>query len=153
MTRRTGAFTMIEVLAVLLLLAIGLGAAIGMMLFAARRAEETRMLQLAMATAMTVAYDPTPLLDPVVAASWSAAGVDLDDAATADQLAQTRGCINGFYVIRREMAARDDLIARDAGAGIGYGRLARVHVSVFVQSNGAEITTYSCLRFLRRGTP
>jgi Tfp pilus assembly protein PilV len=151
--RQRMAFTLIEVLAMLLVLAIGLSAVIGMLLYATRRADDAQMLQLANATAMTVAYDPTPLLEPAAAAGWSSTPLAMQDATSIEKTVVAKGYINGLYVIRNETAAKADISAQDAGSGDVFGRLTRVHVSVFSQSSGSELTSYSCLRFVRLGKP
>lgn len=150
MSRR--GFTMIEVLATLLVVALGLTAAIGLFSYGLKRSLEAQARASALATAATVLHDPTPLLDPDLAGDWMAGSYDFD----ADQgAATTQGLINGWFVQRRETSTVDDIIARRivGGAQVVYARSVHVEVDVY-DAKGSRLLASLDQRFVRqRGGP
>ena len=89
MKPRRSAFTMIEVLASVFILSVGLCSAIGLMLYGLQLAKISMARATALATAMSVAVDATPLqpTDPL----WS-----------VSVPGTTAGYLNGYYVKRIE---------------------------------------------------
>jgi hypothetical protein len=88
--RPRAGFTMLEAVACVLVFAVGLSAAIGMVIYGIELSGRAQAAATATATAMTVADDPAPLLSPEHQATWTTG------AGT------TTGYINGYYVVRRE---------------------------------------------------
>lgn len=86
------AFTFIEVLGGVLILSIGIIAAVAMVLYGLQLANLAIGRTSGMATAMSVAVDPTPLLpaDP----EWT--------TTTSGGVTVTRGYLNSFWVERSE---------------------------------------------------
>ncbi len=88
------AFTFIEILACLLVVSLGVAAAVGMAMYGLGLGETAQGRATGMATALSVAVDPSPLLSPANQASWSQAG--------PSGIGRTTGWINGFYIVRTE---------------------------------------------------
>lgn len=89
------AFTLIEVLASLLVISIGMMGVVGMVWYAIILADRSQAGSTAMATALSVLDDPTPL--------W---GLDWNHTAAplAGGVGETTGRINGYFIRRREQA-------------------------------------------------
>ena len=89
---RSSAFTLIEVLASVIVLSVGLCSAIGLMLYGLQLAKLSMGRATGLATAMSVAVDPTPIqpADPL----WTVAVPGT-----------TSGYLNGYFVKRVEAAA------------------------------------------------
>ncbi len=141
-------FTMLEVLAVLLVLGIGLAAAIGIFAYAIRMSGEAQARSIAMATAISVAYDRSPLLDPDLAGDWSATTYSFDAASGT---AVSRGPINGLYAVRTETTVPADIIAKD-GANV-HQRSVRVDVDIFETSGGKAVASFTTRLVRQRGQP
>jgi hypothetical protein len=130
---RTTGFTFVEILACLLVLGLGVTAAVGMVMYGVFLAARAQGKATGMATALSVAVDPTPLLPPN--ATWSGhAG-----SGEAD------GYINNFYVIRHETSSND--IALPAGFQASV-----VTVDVFDAFKGRPVASYTT-RALRQSAP
>lgn len=87
MNRQRQGFTLIEVMACLLVLALGLTAAAGLMFYGLHLVRASHGKTIGMATAMTVLADPSPLrTDPSLTPSG----------------ATTTGYLNGLWVERKE---------------------------------------------------
>jgi prepilin-type N-terminal cleavage/methylation domain-containing protein len=84
------AFTLVEVLATLLVLTVGMAAAIALITRTINQAADSRNGSLALPTALSVLEDPTPLLGDPLQADWTLAP------------SEASGSINGFWVTRRE---------------------------------------------------
>jgi len=93
MNQRSG-FTFIEVLACLFILALGIASAVSLTLYGELLSERAQAKSTAMATALSVAVDPSPLLHAAQAAQWHLAG--------AQGVGTTTGWINGYYIVRTE---------------------------------------------------
>lgn len=92
------AFTLIEVMACVLVLGLGLLAATALIFYGLRLARGAQGKSLGMATAMTVLSDPKPLAtDPTLSPSANA-------KKTSDD---TSGYLNGLWVVRKESDAAD----------------------------------------------
>lgn len=150
MTRRPSAFTLIEVLVILLVVTLGLAAAIGLIAYGARLSSKAQGEAIGMATAVTVAYDPLPRVATEMAAGWSYTPYDFDGAATVTSTAT--GFINGLYVVRTETSTAADVIARAADSHV-YARSARVDVTVYETIQGAEITSFTTRIVRQRESP
>lgn len=120
-------FTLVETLACLLVLSLGFAAAIVLVAYGLQTVRLSLARSMGMATALTIAADPTPLLPDGVALG-SAAGV-------------TRGRINGLWVERREEAG--ELLANGLRSHL-------VRVEVYESGDGRRICSYQ-ERLLRRG--
>jgi prepilin-type N-terminal cleavage/methylation domain-containing protein len=131
MPTRAAGFTFIEVLACLLVLSLGIAAAVGMVMYGVMLATRAQGRATGMATALTVAADATPLLPP--GATWSG-GTGREDA---------KGYINGFYVVRHE--------ALGDGPAPGF-HSDTVTVDVYDTFKGTPVTSYTT-RVLRQDTP
>jgi len=124
-------FTLIEVMACVMILAMALTAACGLILYGLHLARSAHGRHIGMATALTVLHDASPIpTDP----SLSPAG------------ATTAGYLNGLWVVRSESAATPL-----DGAG---GRLVAVDVDVdvFVAENGGCVASLH-RRLIRKVKP
>lgn len=114
------AFTLIEVLAALIILTIGLASAIGMVMYGVQILKLSIGRASGMATAMTVAVDDAPLR--LASDPWTtAAGV-------------TKGYINGFWVERVETDRRILTVGMESSV---------VHVDVYETAKGRCVASYS----------
>ncbi len=122
-------FTMIEALASALIIMVGILAVIGMVMFAIRKSAEAQSASTAMATALTVVDDPTPL-------------GTLDWTTTATS---SRGYVNSYYVIRTISTAgtNPDLAANGLES-------VEIVVDVFDSINGRQVASMSTRRMARR---
>ena len=119
-TRR--AFTLIEVMACVLVLGLGLLAATALIFYGLRLARGAQGKSLGMATAMTVLSDPKPLAtDPTLSPSANA-------KKTSDD---TSGYLNGLWVVRKET----DAVALDGATGKRFA--VTVTVDVYEADGGA----------------
>ena len=138
------AFTLIAILATLLLLAFGLISAVGMVQYASRVSGDAQSRSTAMVTARTVTLHPEPL--DLVADADDANGdgwwADEPIAVTADggYAFTVRGWLNGYYVIREERSVEHDIVDDRI-------RWATITVRVFA---GAEEFVTTQRRVLRR---
>lgn len=122
------AFSLVEVMAALLVLTLGMLAAIGLVGYGMSLARIALARSVGMATAISVAADPTPLVD---ATDWTA-------PATFTGIA--RGYINGAWVERTE----------SAGEVLATGLSSRlVTVEVYDGLKGRHVCSYQ-ERILRR---
>lgn len=88
------AFTLIEVLAALLVLSLGMLAAIGLVVYGMQLAKVSVGKATGMATAMSIAVDHNPLLES--GAFWT---------PSAGYAGVSKGYVNGFWVEREESVA------------------------------------------------
>ena len=143
MTRASrSAFTLFEVVAILLVVSMGLLAVIGLFIHANRVAGRAQGLMTGMSTAISVAYDSQPFFrDATLAAQtgWQAPPVMGAGAMTFT----TQGVVNGYYVVRNETSAPQDLVA-----GIDM-RSVRVDVDVYENAGGTKVASFST-RLLRQ---
>lgn len=121
MSAKSAGFTLIEVLAAVIILSLGLVSAIGLMLYGLQLAKVSMGRATGMATAMSVAVDPTPLLPANPLWTVSIPGT-------------TKGYLNGFWVERTEGAAQT--IAPGITA-------ADVDVDVYETLKGRLVASYS----------
>lgn len=122
-------FTMIEVLASVLVLVVGMLSVVGMVAWGIKRASLAQAASTAMATALTVVDDAEPLLR----ADWTAFG------GTA------QGYLNGYYVRRTESTAgtSPDLQA--------HGLVSvQINVDVYESLGGQPVASLSTRRFARK---
>ena len=125
-TRR--AFTLIEVMACVLVLGLGLLAATALIFYGLRLARSAHAKSLGMATAMTVLSDPKPLAT---------------DSTLSPDGATTSGYLNGLWVERKEA----DAMALDGATG------KRVAVTVTVdvyEANGGALCASANRRIIKR---
>ncbi len=121
MKRSAAGFTFIETLACLLVLSLGIAGAIGLTFYALLMGSQAQGKATGMATAMTLAIDPAPLMHATASARWRSAGA----------VGTTDGWINGFYAIRTETAGpqaapgfADDAVSVDVYDGVRGSLLA-----------------------------
>jgi prepilin-type N-terminal cleavage/methylation domain-containing protein len=95
MARSRSAFTFIEVICCLLVLSLGIVGAVGMSLYAIVIGDRAQGKATGMATALSVAIDPSPLL-ATNNTTWQLSG--------PTGVGRTAGWINNFYVVRTETA-------------------------------------------------
>jgi prepilin-type N-terminal cleavage/methylation domain-containing protein len=124
-------FTFIEVLACLLVLSLGIASAVGMVMYGVVLATRAQGRATGMATALTVAVDPAPLLPK--GSTWSGGG----------GREEARGYINGYYVIRHETLGD--------GPAPGF-HSNTVTVDVYDTFKGSPVTSYTT-RVLRQDPP
>lgn len=139
-------FTLIEVLATLLLLSFGVASVIGMVHYAIRISADSQSRATAMATAETVLLDPTPLglsADPGDGDGdgWRADGT-ISASATGDYDFVVDGWINGYYLHREERSTAADVVDDSQ-------RWATITVQVYAGAEDRYLTTLR-RRLLRR---
>lgn len=124
-------FTLIEVLASLLIIAIGMMGVVGMVWYGITQADRSRAANTAMATALSVLDDPTPLH-----------GLDWNHtpAALSGGTSETTGRLNGYFVRRRETSSG---LAADGLASTA------IQVDVYLAFGGTPITSLSTRRMKR----
>jgi prepilin-type N-terminal cleavage/methylation domain-containing protein len=126
------AFTLIEVLAALLVVTIGMASVIGMVAYAVILANRSQAASTAMATALTVLDDSLPLkgLD------WLHTTAPLTGGS-----GDSRGSLNGYYVVRHETAS----------GGLADGLASsRVDVEVYDSLGGRLVASLSSRQVKRR---
>ncbi len=122
-------FTLIEVLAALVTLTLGLLSAVGLVVYGIHLAQLSIGRTTGMATALSVAVDPRPLLPPDPL--WTASGT------------KVAGYLNGFWVEREEAE----------GLAMGPGLVSvTVHVDVYATMRGRALASVST-RVVRRVRP
>ncbi len=121
MTRLRRAFTLIEVLASVLVLTVGFSAAIGLILYGIQLSKVSIGRATALATAMSIAVDPTPLQPS--APLWTVAVPGT-----------TKGYLNSYYIERTEGAA----VTLVTGITV-----ADVDVDVYETGKGRLLASYS----------
>lgn len=144
-------FTLVEVIAILLVVVLGLFSVTGLFIYGLRLANRAQASSTAMATAMGIAVDDAPLLDPAVSVWSRTATYGMDDSSGS---ALASGYVNGYYVIRREEAPEADIITGAPGTPAGVGaRSVHVDVDVYEAQGGEHLASYTT-RFVRtRSTP
>ena len=129
MNQRSG-FTFVEVIACLLILAMGMMGAIALVISGLSRADEAQAQATALGTAMSVAVDPDPLLP--AGGTWTSS----KGAAS--------GYINGYFVKRTEVDGGTQV---DGASPKGFAtRLVRVDV---YQAMGGRLVASQTQRVLR----
>lgn len=125
---RARAFTMIEVLASVLVLMVGMLAVVGMVAWGVKQASRAQAASTAMATALTVIDDAEPLLR----ADWTSFG------------STSQGYLNGYYVRRTESTA-------GTSAALQANGLVSVQISVdvFESMDGLPVASLTTRRFAR----
>lgn len=154
-TRSVGrkAFTLIEVVCILLVITVGLVSVLGLVSYGMVLAARTQGAVTGMATAVTVATDPTPWLDPELAADWTYTTYDMDNQvpnATLTSLAE--GYVNGYFVERTETSLNAVDIVAVSGATV-FIRSASVSVEVYETLKGSRVASYTTQILRQRGTP
>lgn len=147
---RRSAFTLIEVLVILLVITLGLAGAISLIAYGARLSSQAQGEAIGMATAISVATDPLPRLPADMTASWTYTPYDFDGTGTMTSTAQ--GFVNGVYVTRTETSLPADVIARAADNRV-FARSARVDVTVYEGISGAEIASFTTRIVRQRESP
>lgn len=144
---RDRGFTLLEVLATLLLLAVGVTSIIGMVRYGTRVSSEAQMRATALIVADTVTVDPTP--GRLTADSgdadddgWRLGSGSLAAPASGSYAFTVQGYLNSFYVRRTEISEVGDIIDRGQ-------RWARITVDVYAGSEDRHLTTVR-QRLLRR---
>jgi prepilin-type N-terminal cleavage/methylation domain-containing protein len=152
---RNRGFTLIEVLAMTLILGVGLMALMGVTMYAMSKQLDAQAACSAMPTAISVASDPRPLLPPETAGDWVVDTVDPRGAGAAT--ATTKGWMNGYWVERVESSMPDDVLGewRPSASGWsitpGGARSVRVTVRVFESgSAGAKEVAYFVTRLVKQ---
>ena len=126
MSRRRSGFSLIEVLACVLMLGMALLAATSLLLYGLQLARVARGKSMGMATALAVLYDSAPIAT---------------DAAATPAGATTQGWLNGLWVVRSE----SDETVLDGAKLVAV----TVHVDVYEGENGYCYASVSG-RMLRR---
>lgn len=115
MRRNRIAFTLIEVLASVLVLTLGFVSACGLIVYGLRLARISHGQTIGMATAMTVLIDPTPLRT---------------DPSMTPNAGTSSGYLNGLWVVRTESA--ETALDGDIGKVVAV----TVHVDVYEVAQG-----------------
>jgi len=143
------AFTMLAILAVLLLLVLGVAAVIGMMRYATRLSITAQMRSTMLAMAETVVLDPTPNgrtadVGDADHDGWYGSGA-LAAPNTGAYSFKINGWLTGYYVLRTEESQVDDIIDDTV-------RWSTVTVRVYAGQEGEHLTSVR-RRILRRVKP
>ena len=142
------AFTLVEVIGILLVVVLGLFSVTGLFIYGLRLSNRAQASSTAMATAMSVVVDDAPLLDASTSNWTRTATYDLNDRAGAGSAS---GYVNGYFVIRRETASEEDIVSGIVG-DVG-ARGVHVDVDVYEAQGGEHLASYTT-RFVRvRNTP
>lgn len=144
--RGRGAFTLIEVLTVLLVLSIGVGSVLGVLAMANRYTGKAIARFSGLSTASTVLYDHAPLGLTADAGDgdndgWGGSGAF---AWTGDYTLRSQGYINGYWCVREEVSGAADVF-------VPGRRWAWVVVDVYWGVGGAHVTRLQ-ERILRQRT-
>lgn len=130
-------FTFVEVMAILLVVTIGIGGVVALVMYGTRLSSRAQAETISMATAISVAHDPQPAL----ALDWVYNPIDINSPNS--QSAESRGYVNGLYVVRRESSTPIDIIARSTIDGLVHARSSLVEVSVYEAMLGDPVTSYA----------
>lgn len=146
---RVRAFTLLEILATLLLVVMGVSAVIGMMRYATRIGIAAQMRATALACAETVVEDPTPGGRTPDAGDadkdgWYGPG-SLQAPPAGDYTFTVYGWFNGYYLLRKESSVAADIIDDTV-------RWATVTVQIYAGQEGEHLTSIR-RRLLRRVKP
>jgi Tfp pilus assembly protein PilV len=147
--RQTG-FTLIEVLIILMVVGTGLFSVVALAAYGTRIAELAQGKAIAMSTAISIAFDPRPRLDPEVAGDWSYMPYSIDGSGILTSTAQ--GYVNGLFVERIETSRPEDVLARSTD-GLVHARSAHVQVTVADANNGGELTSFATRIIRQRQSP
>lgn len=129
--RRRG-FTLVEVLAALLVITIGMAAVVGMVAYAVLLANRSQAASTAMATALSVIDDPLP----AGRSDW----LHVQAPITGGN-GDSRGTLNGYYIVRREAVS----------AGIADGLASsRIEVDVYEGLGGRLVASLATRQVKRR---
>lgn len=139
------AFTLVEVLAVVLVLALGLAATIAVLGMANRLSRQALARYGAVETAWSLVCERTPIGLTADAADadgdgWRGSG---DFAWTGAYQLTSAGTVNGFYAVREEVSDAADIVTVNR-------RWALVTVEVFEGGGGGRLTQVK-ERILREG--
>jgi hypothetical protein len=140
------AFTFIEVICILLVVVLGLSAVIALVCYGMHQSSQSHASQLALPTAISVAYDPQPLLPAASQSAWSYTPYNLNGPGNISSTAQ--GLVNGFYVVRTESSGDADIVGQDSSNV--YLRSALVQVDVFL--GGTLVSSFNTRILRQRGT-
>ena len=127
---RRRAFTFVEILACLIVLVLGVTAAVSMVMYGVLLAARAQGKATGMATAMSIAADATPLLPEN--STWNG----------SKGSGEASGYINNYYVVRHEVATNDMVLPTGFVSSV-------VTVDVYDTFQGHAITSYST-RVLRQ---
>jgi prepilin-type N-terminal cleavage/methylation domain-containing protein len=117
---REAGFTLIEVMACVLVLSLGLTAACGLTLYGLHLARSAHGRTIGLATAMTVLNDPSPLQT---------------DPSMSPNAPSSSGYLNGLWVVRTESAPAP------VDGGVGKHVAVTVSVDVFEVANGENFAS------------
>ena len=138
------AFTLIEILATLLVFSFGLLSVIGMVQYASRVSAESQSNTTALVTASSVVLEPEPLglvadIGDANGDDWWAEG-PIEAPPDAEYQFKVYGWLNGYYLIRTESSTLADIIDEQT-------RWATITVEVF---SGSDPVTAIQRQLLRR---
>jgi hypothetical protein len=124
--------TLVEVLAMLLLVSLGMASVIGLVRWGLKLSDDAIARQTAQATAMSLFYDPNPLTAAGSAVLVTPDSYDLTDTLpTADRT--STGVLNGLYVRRTE--GSQTLVAKDIVQAV-------VKVEVYAGQTGGRLAVF-----------
>lgn len=131
---RTNAFTLVETLAVLLILTLAIGSAVAVLRMAARLSDDGLARTSASVTAQCLLVDPTPCgltadINDTDNDGWRGTGTF---AWTGAYTLVSSGLINGYWAIRTETSQASDILAPTM-------RKAVVEVEVFQGLGGRRV--------------
>ena len=142
-------FTFVELLCVLLVIAVGMAGAIGLVNYGMTVAIRARAVAIGLATAVSVAKDPSLVLEGIDGAYIP---YDFNDAISPSLQTTANGYLNGFYVVAVETSTPSDIVATGINNRV-YVRTARVEVNVYEAVRGKPVASFVTRNVRQRGTP
>lgn len=144
-------FTLVEVLAMTLVVVLGLFSVTGLFIYGLRLATRAQAASTAMATAMSVAVDDDPWVDGATGTWTRTLTYAMDDRTGT---AKASGIVNGYFIERRESAALEDVVSGTPGVAGGVGaRGVRVEVDVFDAMGGEMLASFTTRLVRTRNLP
>lgn len=137
MNRSDEGFTFVEVVACLLVVAGGLASALSLTVYATVLGSRAQDKSTAMATALSIANDPLPLVHGSGPVQWTGSQPPLAGSRTSE------GWINGYYVVRVEQAGSTPLTGFASNP---------VSVDVYDGVRGEVVASYSTILLRQQST-
>jgi Tfp pilus assembly protein PilV len=145
MRRPERAFTLLEVLATLLILVLGMLSTLALIRFGVRTAQRSQIQATGMATAQTVLIDRSPDGRAPGSTDWDIVEQTGSIGPTGAYRETVQGRVNGYFVRRTESSVAADVVD-------SRSRWVAVAVEVWVGDAGEHVTKLTS-RLLRRWQP
>jgi prepilin-type N-terminal cleavage/methylation domain-containing protein len=139
------AFTLLEVLATLLILVLGMLSTVALVRFGVRVAQRSQIQATGLVTAQTVLIDRCPDGRAPGVADWTVSSASGTPGPAAAYSETIQGRVNGYFVRRSEASVAADAVDSRA-------RWVSVEVEVWTGEDGEHVTALKA-RMLRRWLP